>query len=52
MLFRSALTLAAGAPLGDAARVANAAAGLVVARFGPAVITADELVAALADVAE
>jgi rfaE bifunctional protein kinase chain/domain len=38
-----ALGLAAGAPLLDAARLANAAAGLVVARFGPAAVTLDEL---------
>jgi len=42
-----ALSLAAGAPLADAARLANFAAGLVVARFGPAVVTLNELVAAL-----
>ena len=42
-----ALSLAAGAPLADAARLANLAAGLVVARFGPAVVTLDELLAAL-----
>jgi D-beta-D-heptose 7-phosphate kinase/D-beta-D-heptose 1-phosphate adenosyltransferase len=44
-----ALALAAGAPLIDAARLANIAAGLVVARFGPASVTADEIAAALAD---
>lgn len=38
-----ALGLAAGAPLVDAARLANLAAGLVVARWGPATVTADEL---------
>ncbi len=37
------LGLAAGLPLIDAARLANAAAGLVVARFGPAAVSADEL---------
>ena len=42
-----ALCLAARAPLLDAARVANLSAGLVVARFGPAVMTLDELTAAL-----
>lgn len=42
-----ALALAAGAPLVEAARMANAAAGLVVARFGPATLTAAELSAAL-----
>jgi D-beta-D-heptose 7-phosphate kinase/D-beta-D-heptose 1-phosphate adenosyltransferase len=38
-----ALGLAAGAPLLDAARIANVAAGLVVAKFGPASVSADEL---------
>src|SRR5262249_56894601 len=42
-----ALGLGAGAALGEAARLANAAAGLVVARFRPAVVEPDELVAAL-----
>jgi len=42
-----ALSLAAGGSLADAARLANIAAGLVVARFGPAVVTLDELTAAL-----
>jgi D-beta-D-heptose 7-phosphate kinase/D-beta-D-heptose 1-phosphate adenosyltransferase len=42
-----ALGLAAGASLADAARLANLAAGLVVARFGPAAITAAELAAAV-----
>ena len=42
-----ALSIAAGARLADAARLANLAAGLVVARFGPAVVTLDELTAAL-----
>ena len=41
-----ALGLAAGAPLADAAQLANLAAGLVVARFGPATVTIDELTAA------
>ena len=41
-----ALGLAAGASLADAARLANLAAGLVVARFGPAAVTAEELRAA------
>jgi D-glycero-beta-D-manno-heptose-7-phosphate kinase len=41
------LGLGAGATLAEAARLANAAAGLVVARFGPAVVEPDELVAAL-----
>ena len=43
-----ALGLAAGASLLDAARLANLAASLVVARFGPAAITRDDL-AAVAD---
>jgi D-beta-D-heptose 7-phosphate kinase/D-beta-D-heptose 1-phosphate adenosyltransferase len=38
-----ALALSAGATLVDAARLANIAAGLVVARFGPASLSADEL---------
>ena len=37
------LALAAGAPLADAARLANRAAGIVVGKFGPATVTADEL---------
>jgi D-beta-D-heptose 7-phosphate kinase/D-beta-D-heptose 1-phosphate adenosyltransferase len=41
-----ALALAAGIPLLDAARLANLGAGLVVARFGPASITGEELAAA------
>jgi rfaE bifunctional protein kinase chain/domain len=43
-----ALALAASAPLVDAARLANVAAGLVVARFGPAAIRPQELQAAVA----
>ena len=42
-----ALALAAGASLVDAARLANVAAGLVVARFGPASVTPDELATAV-----
>ncbi|MEO7272196.1 MAG: D-glycero-beta-D-manno-heptose-7-phosphate kinase [Vicinamibacterales bacterium] len=38
-----ALGLAAGAPLADAARLANRAAGVVVAKFGPATVSALEL---------
>ena len=38
-----ALALASGATLLDAARLANVAAGLVVARFGPASVTPSEL---------
>ena len=42
-----ALGLAAGGSLQDAARLANRAAGLAVARFGPVAISAEELAAAL-----
>ena len=42
-----ALGLAAGGSLKDAARLANRAAGLAVARFGPVAITVEELIAAL-----
>jgi D-beta-D-heptose 7-phosphate kinase/D-beta-D-heptose 1-phosphate adenosyltransferase len=42
-----ALSIAAGATLPEAARLANVAAGLVVARFGPAVVTLGELTAVL-----
>jgi D-beta-D-heptose 7-phosphate kinase/D-beta-D-heptose 1-phosphate adenosyltransferase len=38
-----ALGLAAGAPLLDAARLANRAAGIVVGKFGPATVMASEL---------
>jgi D-glycero-beta-D-manno-heptose-7-phosphate kinase len=38
-----ALAVAAGAPLTDAARLANRAAGIVVGKFGPATVTLDEL---------
>lgn len=37
------LALAAGVPLVDAARLANRAAGIVVAKFGPATVTIEEL---------
>ena len=43
----AALALAAGATLPEAARLANEAAGLVVAKFGPAVVSPAELLAAL-----
>ena len=43
-----ALGLASAGTLENAARLANIAAGLVVARFGPAAVTAGELLAALA----
>lgn len=42
-----ALGLAAGATMAEAAILANHAAGLVVGKFGPAVLTREELVAAL-----
>jgi D-beta-D-heptose 7-phosphate kinase/D-beta-D-heptose 1-phosphate adenosyltransferase len=38
-----ALACAAGAPLADAARLANRAAGIVVGKFGPATVTLEEL---------
>jgi D-beta-D-heptose 7-phosphate kinase/D-beta-D-heptose 1-phosphate adenosyltransferase len=38
-----ALACAAGAPLADAARLANRAAGIVVGKFGPATVTVEEL---------
>jgi D-beta-D-heptose 7-phosphate kinase/D-beta-D-heptose 1-phosphate adenosyltransferase len=38
-----AMSLAAGASLVEAARIANQAAGLVVGRFGPATVTVEEL---------
>ncbi len=40
-----ALALAAGATLAEAAALANHAAGIVVGKFGPATLTAEELVA-------
>jgi len=42
-----ALAYAAGARLPEAARLANLAAGLVVAKFGPAVVTPAELLSAI-----
>jgi D-beta-D-heptose 7-phosphate kinase/D-beta-D-heptose 1-phosphate adenosyltransferase len=42
-----ALGLAAGGTIKDAARLANRAAGLAVARFGPVAVTAEELATAL-----
>src|SRR5438477_524566 len=42
-----ALSLSARASLADAARLANKAAGLAVARFGPVAISRDELLTAL-----
>jgi rfaE bifunctional protein kinase chain/domain len=44
-----ALALAAGATLAEAAGLANHAAGLVVAKFGVATVTQDELLATLLD---
>jgi D-beta-D-heptose 7-phosphate kinase/D-beta-D-heptose 1-phosphate adenosyltransferase len=44
-----ALSLAAGLGLADAARLANAAAGVVVGKLGTATVTSAELRAALAD---
>jgi rfaE bifunctional protein kinase chain/domain len=44
-----ALAISANIGLADAARLANAAAGLVVARFGPATVRPQELAAALAE---
>jgi D-beta-D-heptose 7-phosphate kinase/D-beta-D-heptose 1-phosphate adenosyltransferase len=41
------LALAAGATLTEAAVLANHAAGIVVGRFGPATVTAAELLASL-----
>jgi D-glycero-beta-D-manno-heptose-7-phosphate kinase len=41
-----AAAMAAGAPMADAARLANLAAGLKVAKFGAATVTPDELLAA------
>ena len=42
-----ALALAAGATLAEAARLANHAAGLVVAKFGPATVSVEELLDAV-----
>jgi len=42
-----ALALAAGATITEAARLANEAAGIVVARFGPATVRVGELLKAL-----
>jgi D-beta-D-heptose 7-phosphate kinase/D-beta-D-heptose 1-phosphate adenosyltransferase len=43
-----AVGLSAGATLAEAARIANQAAGIVVGKFGPATVTVDELLDALA----
>jgi D-beta-D-heptose 7-phosphate kinase/D-beta-D-heptose 1-phosphate adenosyltransferase len=42
-----ALALAAGATTAEAAVLANQAAGIVVGKFGPATVTAEELLASL-----
>jgi D-beta-D-heptose 7-phosphate kinase/D-beta-D-heptose 1-phosphate adenosyltransferase len=42
-----ALALAAGATLAEAARLANEAAGISVAKFGPSIVTTTELLHAL-----
>jgi D-beta-D-heptose 7-phosphate kinase/D-beta-D-heptose 1-phosphate adenosyltransferase len=42
-----ALAIAAGATLPEAARLANEAAGIAVAKFGPSVVTPGELLAAI-----
>ncbi len=42
-----ALTLGAGAPIAQAAWLANHAAGVVVGKFGPATVTPQELIAAI-----
>ena len=44
-----ALALAAGATITEAARLANEAAGIVVARFGPATVRVAELLKAIED---
>ena len=46
-----ALALASGATLAESARLANEAAGIVVGKFGPAVVTPAELLRALAPTA-
>ena len=43
----TALSLAAGIPLRDACGLANQAAGIAVAKFGPATVSQDELIAAI-----
>ena len=45
-----ALAAAAGAPLADAAILANAAAGVAVSKLGTATVTPEELTRALADI--
>lgn len=46
-----ALAVAAGATMAEAARLANQAAGIAVGKFGPATVTAEELIAAVLDAA-
>jgi bifunctional ADP-heptose synthase (sugar kinase/adenylyltransferase) len=41
------LALAAGATMAEAAAIANQAAGIVVGKFGPATLSAEELVKSL-----
>jgi D-beta-D-heptose 7-phosphate kinase/D-beta-D-heptose 1-phosphate adenosyltransferase len=43
------LALLAGATIGEAARIANAAAGIVVGKIGTASVTPEELKTALAE---
>jgi D-beta-D-heptose 7-phosphate kinase/D-beta-D-heptose 1-phosphate adenosyltransferase len=45
----ASLALLAGATIGEAARIANAAAGIVVGKIGTATVTPEELKAALAE---
>jgi D-beta-D-heptose 7-phosphate kinase/D-beta-D-heptose 1-phosphate adenosyltransferase len=45
----ASLALLAGATIGEAARIANAAAGVVVGKIGTAVVTPEELRAAMAE---
>lgn len=42
------LALAAGATTAESARLANEAAGIVVSRFGPATVTVEDLLKAVA----
>ena len=47
MIATLALALAAGATIGEAARLANEAAGIAVGKFGPATVSVPELLRAL-----
>ena len=47
MIATLAVMLAAGADWGEAIRIANVAAGIVVGKLGTAVVTREELAAAL-----